>query len=371
MDFTPAITCIEKAKHIGLILPPDADHDVLAAAEALTRFLHARGAYVAIITPLDHAAVIQKNITPSLASLHPLTKEFIISFDTFTSPISQLRYEQQDKRADIILSPTSHLNLGNHVSFREGNIQCDCLIILALPDIEALDVAKLDIPPSLFSETPIIAFDISKHHKQYSEMAFVDPSLSSLTELLYRFFAAIPEYKIPRETATLLLSGILHRTHVFASSTNAATLLSSHELLNHGADYELAYALSRSPNSTSFIALIGRAFARSRTDVSKKMVWTSLTRDDFIITNHSSRDISPVLDRVEKEFPGNRFYILLWQHPQTKQIHAHIKGAYHLLEKLRQDADAEISDTYCKFSHSYESFPEAEQAVTALLEHVL
>jgi len=368
MDYLPAISLIEKSKHIGIILPPSVNHDILACAETLTTFFISRSIYVGIVTPLLQTS---EHKTPTLASLKPLTKEFIVSLDTTSSPISQLRYEQPQGRIDIILSPSSYSSMKENVSFRDGKTQCDSLITISVDDIESIDTRTLDIPPSLFTETPIITLGTSASHKKYGEVNLVDPSLPSLSELAYRFLAAVPNHRISTAHATLLLSGILHSTQGLMVMTDANTLLSSHELVKLGADYEEAHRLSRSITSISLTPLIGRALARSRIDTDKKISWSSLTKDDFLLTQRSTGDIPDIMTRIKKEFPGNRFHVFLWQNPATHLIHAHINADTILQESLRRLTATEPNGPHLRLADTYESFTDAEKRVSALLEQTL
>ena len=371
MDFTPAINLIEKTKHIGIILPASPDHDILASAETLATFFISRGIYVGIIIPLDPHTRLREDIFPVLASLKPLTKEFIISLNTVASPISQLRYEQPQGHVDIIISPSSYSSIKENVSFRDGKTQCDCLITLGVDDIEAIDTRDLNIPPSLFSETPIIALAASPNHKKYGEINLIDTTLPSIAELTYRFLASVPNHKISSSSATLLLSGILHRTQGLTVMTDANTLLSGHELVKLGADYTAAHKLSRSVTSASLTSLLGRALARSRVDIKKQISWSSLTKDDFLLTERTAVDIPDIMARIEKEFPCNRFHIFLWQNPATYAIHAHIAADITLQESIRRNISAETDGSYLRLTGTYESFADAEKKVGALLEQTL
>ena len=371
MDFSPAIQLIEKAKHIGFVLPVHPDTDALASAEVIVNFLASRNIYVGIITRLDPALLKPDTAFLNLTALKSLTKEFIISLDTAAAPISQLRYEHIDNRVDIILSPSSHSILQDSTSFRQGNIQCDCIIVLGVDDIKQIDTAILDANPSFFSEIPIIAMDISQKHTAYGRINLVDPSLSSLSELTYYFLTSFPHYVIPAENATLLLSGILHHTQNFTLLANANTLLISHELIGLGAKNETAHDISRTSTPFSLMPLIGRALARSRMDDRKEIVWSCITQSDFLTTGHLPKDTIDVLSRMRKEFPHTRACVLLWQYPDSKEIRVSIAADEELLEDLCEKTHGEYKKTHVELADTHDSFLHAEHAVTALLDEVL
>lgn len=371
MDTTSAIKLIEKAKHIGLILPQDPNHDVLATAEVLVRFLLSRALYVGMVTRIDLTSLTRETTFPMLTSLKTLTKEFVVSLDTGRAPISQLRYEKTDGRVDIIISPSSYSILQDHVSFREGSTQCDCIIALGVDDIEQINATMRDKHFSSFSETPIITMSISEKHKNYGEVNLIDSTLSSLAELAYRFLASFPDYTIPSESATLLLSGILHHTQDFSVLAHAHTLLSSHELIGLGAEYEAARILSRISIPFSLMPLMGRALARSRMDEHKKIVWSLVTKEDFTLTRRLPQDIPDILDRIKKEFPLARACVLLWQDPDDESIRVRIAADTRLLKLLAKKARGDFSDMHSELADAYDSFSDAESATLTLLDAIL
>lgn len=371
MDVSPAIQLIEKAKHVGLILPQDPDTDVLASAEVLIQFLVSRGIYVGIITRLNPASFVPQHPFSALRSLKSLTKEFIISLDTTHAPISQLRYEHTDGRVDIIISPSTYSIPQDHISFREGNTQCDCIIALGVNDTGQINTVKQDNPSPRFSETPVISMDISEKPNNHAEINLIDSTLSSLAELVYRFLVSSPDYTIPKDSATLLLSGILHRTKDFSMLAHADTLLLSRELIGLGAQYETARNMSRTSLPFSITPLIGRAFARSRMDEQKKIAWSLVTNNDFTLTHCLPQDIPGILDYIKKEFSLARVCILLWQDPYDQHIRVRIAADTQLLELICQKMKTQRNGMHAQLTDIYDSFPDAERAVRALLDAVL
>lgn len=371
MDFSPAIKLIQNAKHIGLILPPKPNHDIWASTEVLVRFLSTQRIYTGLVTPSSINSLPADTTFSSLFSLKPLTREFIISLDTTDVPISQLRYENTKTQIDIILSPSTYSVLQDRVSFREGRRQCDCIITLGVDNIETIDTSASHTDPSLLSEAPIIALATTKTHKQYGEINCIDPSLSSVAELVYRLLAAFPDHTIAGDSATLLLSGILHRTDSFTVLTHANTLLSSHELIGLGAHYETAHSLARTYIPLPLMHLIGRALARSHTDDDRAIVWSVLTADDFITTHCTFQDIHYVLEHIKKEFSDTHVLVLLWQDPTTTHVRASIAADMTTQETIRNSTNAELKHGHLELSDIYDSFPQAEKAIAALIDPVL
>lgn len=371
MDFSQAITHIENAKHIGLVLPQNPNHDVMACAEVLVRFLSARRIYTGLIAPADLPSLVRGSAWQALLSLKPLVREFIVSLNTREVPITQLRYENTPNHINIILSPSVHAAAQHHISFQEGNAQCDCIVTIGVDDKPAAALSTSPTDSPLSSDIPVIALAVSKTHKQYGAINFVDPSLTSVAELMYQFLASFPDHTFASEGATLLLSGILDRTDAFSRGVNAAALLAGHELIRLGADFEAAYSLSRAHIPRTLVPLLGRALARSRLDTTRSIAWSILTADDFIATRSTARDATYVLDRIKKEFSEMRMSVLLWQDPAAQRIHASLAAPQSFMETIRLRTNAEFNSPHLLLADTYDAFADAETSVSALIDTVL
>ncbi len=356
MDFSRAIELIQKSKHVGFALPKELNHDIGASAEALIHFLSSRALYVGNI---GHSTLLtdpRNSALPRLASLGPMIKESIISLDTASAPITQLRYEQKDNRVDIILSPSSPASPQHHLSFRDGDAQMDCIISLTVPE-EEIDNTQ---------HAPIIFLSTASSRASDKIISLIDTSLSSLSELVFKLLISVEDFTQSTDIATLLLSGILHRTDGLTHLSGANTLLSCHELIQRGADYEAALALSQTSSPLSLTALIGRALARSKKDEKEKISWSLITHDDIAATGRSVRDIDAVLARLVREFPDMATHVLLWQQPDTDDINAYIAGSPALLTSLHNIGNSTMNNTYLHINRTYNSFPQAEQAIRDL-----
>lgn len=373
MDFASAISLIEKSSHIGILLPHSPDHDCIVSAEVIMQYLADRHKHIGLVIPIEAEYVSHVSDAKTLAANPLLTREFIITLDTSQSPVSQLRYDNKENHIDIILSPKNLPLNKEHFSFHEGNVQCDCIISIGVPDIESIDTQHLHASPSFFSQTPIIAIDNSSHHKRYGKTNLVDSSFSSIAEIAYLFLTQFPDYLISSSHATLLLSGILHRTNGFRTSgSNPQTLLSGHQLIQNGADYETAYSLSqRMHTPPSLVPLIGRAMARSKIDIQKNIVWSIITKEDFLATNRSPADVSPLLAHLEKEFSVMRVRTLLWQDINDMRVYVRLGGLPEILERVKQNTGGEFRSPYLQIPDNFASFIDAENAISSLLEQVL
>ena len=369
MDLSPVIDFLEKGEHIGLLLPQTPGIDVLAAAEVIARTLAKRKKTVGLFYDIEFPPRGLPDIFGALRSTKKLPKEFVISLDTALSPASELRYEKTDSRIDVIFSPKDSGILQEHVSFREGKVQCDCIVSLGIPDIESVSGAITD-DPEIFTRTPIIAIDSSPENKRFGEVNIADARPHS--EVVYSLVTAMEKLPPEEHEATILLAGILAATrHLTSPGLLPETILAVSELMRAGADYKEALALSKEKRPLNIIQLTGRAHVRSKLDPDEKILWSFLTGEDFEKTNSGIEDANRVLAAISRECPWETVAVLLAQDPGTERIFAFLTGDDRALSEIGDSAGGEWKDSSLSLPSSFEHFADAEDYVRSLLGRAL
>ncbi len=348
MDTSKAIELIEKAHYVAILIPSSADLDCLSSAETLALVLKAQGKQVGF----KDAA---------------LPREFIVSLNTSTSPISQLRYEKTENSIDIIFSPKESPVIKEAISFREGKMLCDCAIALGVQNIETLE----GVNANMASEIPIINLDISGRNIQYGEVNLINPEKSSLGELTYDFITGIRQEPLDKRSATLLLSGIIFKTSHFSTQTTADTLLCASELVRLEADLHEAEQTAKDFKSPALLQLQGRAMVRSKFDEGKRVLWSFVTAEDFEKTARTEEDIPSLLSHVRKEFPPHSITALLAQTGEDRGVAVTLAGDRKVLEMLEARGIGKFQSPHLRISSSFESFREAEDIVSSLLTNIL
>lgn len=368
MDITKAIDLLEKAQTVGIMIPPAPSIDAAASAEVFARTLASRGKTVGLLAPVSSPS-LDPDVFRFIASGSLMPREFIISVDTSSVPLSELRYEKRDSGVDIILSPKSSFFKEGFVSFREGKIRCDAVCAIDIPNVESVRLVR-GVDPAFFTETPIIALGHNAQH-EHGEANLIDPEKSSSAEIIYRFLLEFPECVFDTEEANLLLAGILEQTDGFRSEkAGAETLLVSSELMRCGGTIPDARALARASYPMPLLQLLGRASVRSKID-EQGVLWSFLTTDDFEKTERTTHDIPFVMDWIRKEFPPSRMHALLWQNPHDAQISAMLSGEHEYLEKVREKRGGSYQSPDLLLDGSYRSFKDAEDDIRALLGEIL
>lgn len=371
MDTQKALELIEKSEHLALLLPPDPGIDCAAGAEVLTAALEDKGKAVGFVAvarehPVSLPAVFKKVLNPP-----GLIREFVVSLDTASSPVSQLRYEKHEDRIDVILSPKSGPVRKESFSFRDGNIQCDCIVALGIPDIEAIRNAP-DMRPRLPSDAPIINIDIASENRRYGEANLVSGDKTSIAEIVWELLRAGNSWLPAGESATLLLAGIVAAADSFASSfVSASAMNAAGQLIGAGASYAKARDLARHAHTLPLLQLASRAAVRSKEDLGSGIAWSFLTAEDFEKTSRTGADLNFVLRHLSSLMPPQKARVLLWQDSGGKNIRAMLRADAPVLETVLAREPGSFQSPHLALDAQFSSFQEAEERIASLLKDLL
>lgn len=368
MDIAKSLELIEKSNHIAILLPQEPDFDALASAEVIMDVLETRGKMIGLACELKKESLTNLDQFPKISSSPVLLKEFIVSLDTASHPVSQLRYEKEEGRLEIIFSPQKGPIGKDAVSFRDGKALCDLAIAIGIANPETLEFPA----PEFLSETPIINLDVSAENKRYGEVNVIDAEKGSISELAYEFLTSLSSSPVSTRQADILLAAIVRKSdHFRAASTTADTLLIASELMRLGAELAKAKNLSSNNQPPALVQLAGRASVRSRLDDPRDILWSFLTAEDFEKTGRTSEDVPYVLGHLASQFPPHRAIALLLQEPEGGSVRAALAGDQPLLSALEQRDAGKYSSSHLLLHARFETFKEGEEIIASLLEEVL
>lgn len=370
-ELAKAKDLLAKSEHIALLLPDKPDMDCMAAAEAIARACETRGKHAGFLPGVQYEAGSFPDVFAAILNPAPLTREFIISIATSRIPVAELRYEKHDDRVEIILSPKTLPIREDSLSFREGKVQCDCLIALGIADLESIPHRE-GIAPEFFTETPIIAVGNDTAHKKYGEVNLVSSPATPLSEVAYGIAAGALGAKPDADTATLLYAGIMRRTDYFRAPVGKDTHKTVSDLLALGADQRRARMLADSTRPFALTQLVARASVRSKEDpAGNAVLWSFLTAEDFEKTGRNPADADDVLRALRNVFGERRVSILLWQDPHMKRVHAALTGDAAVLDAMSAREPGSRQDTSLMLVGDFESFIAAEERLATLLREIL
>jgi len=385
MDIQKAIELLEKSEHLAILFSPEQTLDSLAASEVLTQILVSHQKNVGFLTTLDKKEAITKqpHLFKKTIEAKQLLREFVISIDTISSPVSQLRYEKEEQKIDVILSPQDYPFKKEAMSFKAGKLQCDCAILLGVANPELLTLNSAE--PEFFTNTPLLNIDFSAENQKYGEVNLLDEKKSSLSEIVYALISIFNSTALDADKTTLLLAGVIEQTKSFTTpSTNADTLLAASELMRLGARHTEAQELCQNNLPLSLAQLLGRASTRSKIDdrarlsenraesgEKARVLWSFLTAEDYEKTQRTTTDIPAVLDNLQKTLPPSRVLVLLSQQPEDKTISATLAGDQEVLEKIHSRETAEFQSPHLLLANTFSTFQEAEEYLIPLLRELL
>lgn len=361
---------LSAAEQVAILLPPRPSLDALAAAEAIARALAGQGKYIGFLPSVAADMPPMPEVLRHVSNPRPLIRERIIAIDTSQTPVGQLRYEKHDNEIEIILSPKSGAIREDAFSFKDGKIQCDALIAIAVPDIEEVPVEALGLTPQFFTETPIINISNADGQKEYGEVNLVSQGLASLSELAAVCVKQLDSRALDGDMATLLLAGLIHETSNFAPPVRIGAHLAAADLLEHGADHAAAASLAGAGMPFSLLQLIARAQVRSKETDDGRVLWSFLTAEDFEKTGRQAKDASRVCEALPRFFPPHETEVLLWQDPGTREIRSLIRAPHPILAALAERTQGTLSNPAFAPAETYLNFLEAEERIAALLREV-
>ena len=371
MDPVQAITTIEKHDIIGLLLPDEPSIDAKAGAEVLLSALGHMGKTVGLLAPTS--VIADPGYFEALARTKPLAREFIISVNTEDSPVRQLRYEQNERAIDIIVTPKSNPLSSGAVSFRDGALRCDLAIAIGFSPESPPEKQSNALPADFLKQTPFITVSPAQNSPVPQPGLTPDkkPRNTSISEQCFLLAKRIPGFTVASRHATTLLAGILEQTANLREALNADTLDITSQLFKAGAQYDDAWTIVNPLPSLSLIQLIGRAAARSKIDEDRGVLWSFLAAEDFVKTGSLLRDLGKAADHLRRFMTSSNPVALVWQDPADSRLRAMIAGERALLDRMRTLAPSALQNTHLTFSDSYDSFQDAETRIASLLDQVL
>ncbi len=320
-----AVQRLKTANAIAILPGPAPSWDVLGASAALARSLRGLGKSVNVLPGFAPASLPDVFPAEDLAADAPPPRDFIVSFDLGRSPIRELRYERDDGRLSIILSPQSGALRREDVEFGYGPTSYDLIVTLGIPELRAIE-ATAEEAPELLHEKPLLNIDCQPENTRYGDVNVIDTSASSLSEIVFHLVKELGGQPLAPDAATALLAGMAEAVGPLASSLRglgAVRLVG--ELLDAGGDALAVARALEARRDPEVIRLLGRALARSRFEPQTGVFQALLTREDFLATGRGPQDTARVLEELERLAPPSKVRVLCWEDPQDGRIRVMVK----------------------------------------------
>ena len=336
----PALEHIKRAKHILIASCEQATPDTMAGAVACYLFLKQLGKSTDVFIPdlnLEHVP----NFLPARADIKnavgPL-RALKIYLDVSQTPVNELMYDVRNNQLEITVQPKNGEWKKQDVKANHGQDYYDLIIALDCPDQSALgDWAQQHA--DFIYRTTVINIDCTATNLHWGQINLVDLNMVCTCEVLSHLFERWDSRALNADLATALLAGILAKTKSFRTpNITPRTLNTAAQLISRGARREeIAHGLWHK-HTVAALKLWGRALARINHDPALNLVWTFLTKQDFIETGALDQSVAEMINELIVYAPEAKAIALFHESAESGliQLSLYAQPPYHAVELTRE-----------------------------------
>lgn len=238
MELTPKQQTSEAIRQAETILITTGQHptvDQIAATLALAAILRKFGKKVSAIIsdPLPGPAQFldTAGLDKSLSGL----RDFVLKLDVTKAEVDKLRYEVEGGKLNIYITPFKGGFAPSDVTFGYGDYHFDLAIVLGVASRSRIDRVYAE-NSSLFGAIPLVNIDFHRTNENYGAINLIEPTASSLCEILVALSESLQAGMIDSEIATVMLAGLMASTDRFtASHTTSKSLTVAAQMMAAGA----------------------------------------------------------------------------------------------------------------------------------------
>jgi nanoRNase/pAp phosphatase (c-di-AMP/oligoRNAs hydrolase) len=307
---------VTRAARPVICLPQNASLDVYATALGLARLMGKLG-------KADVPVVCAAGASPKeLHFLHGYDRvkgglenlqQFTIELDASRSKVDRLNYELRDNKLFVYLSPKAGCWNEKDVKVSASGYRYDLIVTVGAPDLESLGPLFAQ-HPEFFYKTPVLNIDHASENEHYGAINAVDLTACACGEVAFELFESIDPTLVDAEAATAFLAGMIAKTRSFKSKrVTPATLQTASRLVSRGGARETIVEHLFRTRSVQTLRLWGRALARLKVDALSGVVWTLLSRQDFLNAGAEEENLQGVIDELIASSPEAKIVVLLYE----------------------------------------------------------
>lgn len=288
--------------------------DDLAALKALQIFLIKMGKQSEVVV----SGIDPERLAPCLkpAQISPTInrlKNFQIAVDLSSAELDDLSYDIRDGKLLLHLAPKNGTWKKEDVTVGGTDYRFDLVICVGAPDLESLGQIFLR-NSDFFYATPIINLDHDPANEHFGAMNVVDLTGAAVSEVIFQLISSIERGMIDESMATALLGGIMSKTKSYRTQrVTPKTLDASAQLLALGANQETVVQELWKTRTIPMLSLWGRALARLKFDSKYRLAWTTLTREDFLVTGTDDASLHDVIEELIANASEAELIMLIWE----------------------------------------------------------
>lgn len=294
--------------------------DDIGSALALLLFLEAMGKKAEIVCP-DFNLPAGYSFLKKASYIKPAPghlQKFIVTIDVDGIGVEELSYDIHENKLRIFITPKQGYLTQGHVKTAATDFVYDLIIVVGTQDLNSLGTIYTN-HTDFFARVPIVNIDCNAANERFGHLNIVDITKSSTSELLYTMFRDIKKENISTEIATALLTGMIAKTGSFTKgSVRPNTLKTASALVELGADRAHIVEQLYQTKSIATFRLWGAALSHLQHDDAAKLVWTTLTRDDFVRSGAHHQDLYSIIDELISQTPTAKIILILHEHHDEK-----------------------------------------------------
>lgn len=306
---------ISRAKDILVAFRHDATVDSVASALAASRAITRMGKNVETVSH-DFLPQPQTKFLPGVDAIKPAIlglQKFVVMINTDKVSLADLQTHRDDQGVRLEMIPNQGIWSHEDVKTEKQPYRYDLIVTVDTPDLESLGPVYAT-HRDFFGARPIINIDHDARNEHYGQINVLDLAASSTSEVVWQTFSGFDRALIDADAATTLISGIISKTERFTSSrVTPRTLTVAAELVAMGARRDEVVANLYRTRNVSGLRLWGRALARLQHDAARKLVWTVLTRSDFVHAGAREDELPGVVEELIFSSPDAQVVVLLYE----------------------------------------------------------
>ena len=289
---------VKRSRSVGVFFRSAWSGDSLGSALAVAELITSLGKPVEIICD-NFMAHPSYNFLEKQKSVLPKPREMrLLNLKINAAPTEyDLVHTHHDGAIHISVKTANGLLGPENITATTEEWKHDLVVCVDTPDLASLGAIKNDYRVFL-NETPIVNIDHDPANEQFGQINLVDIRASATAEIVADLFTALDWKLVTPETATTLLTGIISKTKSFrTNAVTPKTLDTAGRLISAGARRgEIIENLFRM-RPVEALRLWGRVLARLKQDRVNRLVWSVLTRADFV---HAGADETNLPDAIDE-----------------------------------------------------------------------
>lgn len=355
----------------------DGKGDPIMSAIALSLFLEKLGKTVDIIceefTPPKAYSFLQRIDTIKSQFSH--LQKLIVTVDVGASGLSDITYTKKDGKLYIYITPEQGQIDKTSIKTDTSPFLYDVIITVNTQDLESLGALYHD-HTEFFHKTPIINIDHDGANEHFGHINHTDLTVSSTAELLFHLKKQLGEEYIDEHIATTLLAGMIVTTRSFKTpNVRPHTLTTASTLMEMGANRDLIIKHLYQTRSLKALKLWGEALSHLKYDDTLGLVYTIITRDNFIHSGASEHELEEIIDELISNSPEAKLILILYEHvsvdSSTQQVYGILRTQRPLDAKFVANAFFPKGNREQVTFHIHKPMIEAETVVIDTIKKVL